>query len=659
MKKRMLGWILAIVLLLATTPTAGAADAVVWLDKGLDLEGAFSNDIARVTAGYDNNGQRKFGLINSDGRLILPVEYDNTGIMSFDFYSAIVDYYTDPSFFAYGLEPVSKNLNLDTRTASYGFIDKNGIFVIPLGTYEDADRFSEGRAAVCKGGKWGYINSGGELVVPLQYDSAEPFQNGFARVSIGDSSAGAPMQMGIIDTAGNLILPMVDIYAIGWNLRYVYGGGYHGFYEGLCYLERDRAYFDMYGNKVIDTADYDNANTGFRVACDFHSGLASILKDGKYGYIDRTGKVVIPLIYDAAEDFGPNGLAVVKLGEKYGIINTHGQVIVPIEYDSATSSWPNSEFIRAHTADTYYIFNPDGIIVFAEAKYSASITINGDIVTCIGLDDGTGNYSLYQCYNSTGLILPPSYRSITPFDDGKVIAINKNFERAVLRHDGSVVIPFGKYDDISPIRDGLAVVTKDELSGYVDGDGKIIIPLTYSYPGWFENGYARVTSDIQGDFRVGFIRNPLTPSPAQNAATAFARTQSVLVDGRAVEFQMYALKDAKGNETNYVKLRDVASVLNGTSARFNVGWNGNVNIETGEAYVSNGSEMSTPFSGDRSYQTATAATNVNGAAASLDAFVLTDGKGNGYTYYKLRDLGAALGFKVDWSVEKGVFIESK
>ena len=34
-----------------------------------------------------------------------------------------------------------------------------------------------------------------------------------------------------------------------------------------------------------------------------------------------------------------------------------------------------------------------------------------------------------------------------------------------------------------------------------------------------------------------------------------ASTQTVTVDGKAVEFQMYALKDANGNDTNYVKLR--------------------------------------------------------------------------------------------------------
>jgi len=152
-----------------------------------------------------------------------------------------------------------------------------------------------------------------------------------------------------------------------------------------------------------------------------------------------------------------------------------------------------------------------------------------------------------------------------------------------------------------------------------------------------------------------FQTDSVNPSAAQ---VAYASTQNVDVDGTPIVFQMYALKDANGNMTNYVKVRDVAQVLNGTQAQFSVGWNGAVNLTRGESYTSNGSEMSTPFSGDRTYTLPTSPTNVGGVRASLDAIVLTDDAGGGYTYYKLRDLGKALGFNVSWSTERGVYIES-
>ena len=145
---------------------------------------------------------------------------------------------------------------------------------------------------------------------------------------------------------------------------------------------------------------------------------------------------------------------------------------------------------------------------------------------------------------------------------------------------------------------------------------------------------------------------------AQPRNIAYASTQTVSVDGRNIEFQCYALKDAGGNPTNYIKLRDLAILLNGTAAQFDVGWDGNVNILTRKAYTPNGSELKTPFSGDRAYQETGAVTKVDGRDASLAAFMLLDDAGGGYTYYKLRDLGRAVGFNVGWSADRGIFVET-
>ena len=139
---------------------------------------------------------------------------------------------------------------------------------------------------------------------------------------------------------------------------------------------------------------------------------------------------------------------------------------------------------------------------------------------------------------------------------------------------------------------------------------------------------------------------------------AYASTQSVLVNGKSVTFEAYALKDENGYDTNYIKLRDVAYVLDGTTAQFQVGWDGAVNILPGKAYTPTGLEMSTPYSGNRTYTVATSATKVNGQAVSMEAILLQDDAGGGYTYYKLRDLGAALNFTVSWTAQTGITIDT-
>ena len=123
---------------------------------------------------------------------------------------------------------------------------------------------------------------------------------------------------------------------------------------------------------------------------------------------------------------------------------------------------------------------------------------------------------------------------------------------------------------------------------------------------------------------------------------------------------MYAILDANGNGTNYIKLRDMAHILNGTKAQFSVGYSNQTGITatSGQPYQDTGSEMKTPFSGDRSYSGGGLKVQVNGKSVEMTAISLLDDQGNGYTYFKLRDLGKALGFNVGFSREQGVYIES-
>ena len=142
------------------------------------------------------------------------------------------------------------------------------------------------------------------------------------------------------------------------------------------------------------------------------------------------------------------------------------------------------------------------------------------------------------------------------------------------------------------------------------------------------------------------------------SGTAAMRRQTIELDGRDVTLQTYALPGSNGGETNYVRLRDVASLLNGTDAQFGVDWDGSVIIVPDEAYKPNGTEMQTPFSGDRRYQRADAGTVIYGESIPFTTILLTDDQGGGYTYYKLRDLGKVLNFNVGWSASRGIYIES-
>lgn len=156
-----------------------------------------------------------------------------------------------------------------------------------------------------------------------------------------------------------------------------------------------------------------------------------------------------------------------------------------------------------------------------------------------------------------------------------------------------------------------------------------------------------------------YVKDAVTPGAINaDTPTAYPSTQTVDLDGRKVEFQMYALKDANGNPTNYVKIRDLAKALTGSKAAFSVEWDGAVDLVPGGIYAPNGTENHSAFTTPWPYTHPASPTKINGVDSSLQAIVLTDKKGGGHTYYQLRDLGRALNFNVGWSGSKGVFIET-
>ena len=72
-------------------------------------------------------------------------------------------------------------------------------------------------------------------------------------------------------------------------------------------------------------------------AGNFSEGLARVQLYAKYGlgkyvFIDKTGKQVIPCVYDLADSFS-EGLAHVKLNGKFGFIDKTGKQVVPCVYD--------------------------------------------------------------------------------------------------------------------------------------------------------------------------------------------------------------------------------------------------------------------------------------------------------------------------------------
>ena len=100
------------------------------------------------------------------------------------------------------------------------------------------------------------------------------------------------------------------------------------FSEGLAAVKLygKWGFIDKSGNVVI-SFKYDYA---YR----FSEGLAAVKLDGKWGFIDKSGNEVIPCKYDWSHDFS-EGLAAVELDGKWGFIDKSGNEVIPCKYNLA------------------------------------------------------------------------------------------------------------------------------------------------------------------------------------------------------------------------------------------------------------------------------------------------------------------------------------
>ncbi len=167
----------------------------------------------------------------------------------------------------------------------------------------------------------------------------------------------------------------------------------------------------------------------------------------------------------------------------------------------------------------------------------------------------------------------------------------------------------------------------------------------FSYCTGLKDVYFTGTEQEWRDLEMGEYNDAL-----QNAAIHFNSTgpsvvlspQNLTVNGVRRDVEKYNI-----DGYNYFKLRDIACLLNGTPAQFSVDWDAENNaarIVSGQPYTANGSEL--VIGADRS---ATAVRSpqtivIDGEVRSdLAAFNLA-----GNNFFKLRDLGEALGFQVDY-----------
>ena len=166
-------------------------------------------------------------------------------------------------------------------------------------------------------------------------------------------------------------------------------------------------------------------------------------------------------------------------------------------------------------------------------------------------------------------------------------------------------------------------------------------------------------SSVRTVFCLKSIRYTITPvggSANKTSLQVKSTTHKVKVNGKSVAPQGYYIVNGTEYGNNYFKLRDIAYLLNGTKSQFNVHWdaeNERILLTSGTSYETVGGELKDSSTAVEKIGQSTSTIVLDGEEISLDGYII-----NGNNYYKLRDIGKALGFDVDFENATGTVLIS-
>lgn len=492
----------------------------------------FSNGMAAVGTNNEKGEKKAAGYINKSGVLVIPMVYqeaknfsenlaavkknDKWGFVNKTGAVVIPIKYAEAYSFTQGLAIVKQTVA--NQNALYGYIDKTGKTIIPF-KFVSATGFRKSypdEYALVQNEQYAYqlIDKKGETVDELKYFFEKKVYNTALKYDEDKSENISPVSARWLqDGSDNIVVEYkIDYYQ---TLKGVYSLGAaafkvkpeyadlmqanHGDYlvlstfnkKGICryheivpayydfIFDQDSLYYAVYGGTQTENGisggkytlyNYDGKQltkyddkAGYDELTPFSEGLARVKRNGKFGFINKKGEEIIPIEYDSAGVF-ISGIAVVFKGGKAGGINKKNETVIPLEYD-----------LLGYFAEGFSSYKTNNLAGIMDA--------NGKKIT-EPVFEGLGTFS----------------EGLAPFmKDKKIGYVNTK---------GEIMIP-AEYDSGNPFSDGYALISKIELKvndplssgpaistnpkvGFIDSNGKVVIPLKYNNAADFLNGYAIV-----------------------------------------------------------------------------------------------------------------------------------------------------------------------
>jgi len=273
--------------------------------------------------------------------------------------------------------------------------------------------------------KWGYIDVHGEMVIREQFDDCRNFSQGLAAASIHGL-------WGYIDHNGK------------WVVKPEYRGTWT-FKDGLGrvkVLDGKFGYLDTLGHLVIDTIWEEGE--------EFSEGFTKVRKDNRFQFIDKSGGLLSPESWDMAFAF-KNGYARVSNGGWWGLLDRKGNLVIQVKYEDLGQIANNR--IPVELKGLWGYLDSLGKVRI-EPKYEEVSPFQGQYAAA-------KKGSHWIIIDQTGQTHSLDFDFIQVLGENRW-GVQKRDSFALLNNDGRLLTPF-KYTQINQFHENKAVFRQDDL----------------------------------------------------------------------------------------------------------------------------------------------------------------------------------------------------
>jgi hypothetical protein len=273
--------------------------------------------------------------------------------------------------------------------------------------------------------------------------------------------------------------------------------------------------------------------------------------DGLCGYVDASGKLVIPRHFTQVEPFAIRGPALgrarVSIGGKWGVNNTRGEEILPVQYD-AVQRFDRDGLVQMAAQGKVGLVDAEGTTL-AAARYDAvqkspwpgrtSVALNGKW----GVLDEKGNEAIPLRFDAP--FQRSGYRGLAQTQlDGRTLLLNRQGQE-IQPPDFAMAERFATASLLPYARTGK---DKTPLYGYVDQRGIVAIEPRFTAAADFSQGLAAVEfGGKQGFWGYVDTKGQIVIQPRFASAGPFGSNHLALV-GVGNNQKVYI--DSKGNEVS-------------------------------------------------------------------------------------------------------------